>query len=170
MAVIDLGSAQGAVRPCPVHHRVRSEAQSSRASRYTGHEMRRWLLKVLLVLLPLQFVWAAAAPYCGHEQASDAQHVGHHEHVHGTPKSNASDAVSSFAVGDVSPTLDTDCAYCQHSACKSVVFEVPSLADIAQATVQAPADAAPPCVSPIRSNDPIGRDSPESTHEANFLN
>ncbi len=44
--------------------------------------MTRWLLIVLMVLLPAQFSWAAAAPYCAHESNPISFHVGHHAHVH----------------------------------------------------------------------------------------
>ena len=44
--------------------------------------MRRWLTVALLVLLPLQSFWAAAATYCAHEQSAASQHFGHHEHRH----------------------------------------------------------------------------------------
>lgn len=115
-------------------------------------KMHRWLLTILLVLLPLQFVWAAAAPYCGHEQSSDAQHVGHHAHVHRTSKSEVLGAEHSLVTSDAGTTLDNeldnDCAFCQHSACKSVIFEVSSLADIARSAVQSPTDAARPMPEP----------------------
>lgn len=45
--------------------------------------MRRWVLLLLLFVLPIQLVWAAAAPYCAHEgNASTKKHFGHHEHQH----------------------------------------------------------------------------------------
>lgn len=44
--------------------------------------MRRCLVLVLLLWLPLQFSWAAAAGYCGHEQRKGAAHFGHHAHQH----------------------------------------------------------------------------------------
>lgn len=45
--------------------------------------MRRLIAIVLLVLLPLQAVWAAMEPYCLHESSQDeAHHLGHHEHQH----------------------------------------------------------------------------------------
>lgn len=45
--------------------------------------MRRWILLLLLCVLPLQLVWAAAAPYCAHEgSASTKKHFGHHDHQH----------------------------------------------------------------------------------------
>ncbi len=44
--------------------------------------MRRWFAVLLLMLLPLQAVWAAAAPYCAHEEDPATMHVGHHSHEH----------------------------------------------------------------------------------------
>lgn len=44
--------------------------------------MRRWFAILLLVLLPLQALWAAAAPYCAHEENPTSMHVGHHTHEH----------------------------------------------------------------------------------------
>ncbi|MBU0601652.1 MAG: hypothetical protein KKD25_04520 [Gammaproteobacteria bacterium] len=44
--------------------------------------MRRWLSILLLVFLPFQFTWAAAAGYCQHETGAAAQHFGHHDHKH----------------------------------------------------------------------------------------
>ena len=45
---------------------------------------RSFVVLLLLCLLPLQLVWGAAAPYCGHESrsAQTTEHVGHHEHQH----------------------------------------------------------------------------------------
>lgn len=44
--------------------------------------MRRFLVLILLCLLPLQISWAAVADYCGHEQEKTAQHFGHHGDEH----------------------------------------------------------------------------------------
>ncbi len=45
--------------------------------------MRRLIAIFLLVLLPLQAVWAAVEPYCLHESnQGDTHHLGHHEHQH----------------------------------------------------------------------------------------
>jgi len=54
--------------------------------------MRRIVALLLLVLLPLQAIWAAAAPYCQHEDEVASHHIGHHlpEHPHAAP--TASDA------------------------------------------------------------------------------
>lgn len=75
--------------------------------------MRRWLLIALLFVLPLQMVWAAAAPYCAHEAKSSAtKHFGHHEHEHQGTGSPLADAQ-----GDASATAgDVDCGSCQLSA------------------------------------------------------
>ncbi|MCC7545815.1 MAG: hypothetical protein IT506_10035 [Aquabacterium sp.] len=44
--------------------------------------MRRWIAILLLCWLPLQSLWAAAAPYCQHEDSAQATHLGHHQHEH----------------------------------------------------------------------------------------
>lgn len=44
--------------------------------------MRRWILILLLVLVPFQTVWAGTTPYCGHESQGAVAHFGHHEHGH----------------------------------------------------------------------------------------
>lgn len=44
--------------------------------------MRRWFAILLLMFLPLQSLWAAAAPYCAHEESPKSMHVGHHAHEH----------------------------------------------------------------------------------------
>ena len=38
----------------------------------------RWLM----IVLPVQFTWAAASGFCGHESGIAAKHFGHHEHKH----------------------------------------------------------------------------------------
>ena len=43
--------------------------------------MGRWLLTLLFLAVPFQFVWAGAASYCKHESDSAAaMHFGHHVH------------------------------------------------------------------------------------------
>jgi len=44
--------------------------------------MKKFLAIFLLVLLPLQFSWAAMASYCEHETSVTATHPGHHTHDH----------------------------------------------------------------------------------------
>ena len=52
-----------------------------------GALMRRFLLIFMMVLLPLQWSWAAAASVCAHE--SGKSHFGHHEHKHGDDSASA---------------------------------------------------------------------------------
>jgi hypothetical protein len=71
--------------------------------------MRRWLVVFMLLVLPLQFAWAAAAPYCAHETAVAAsKHPGHHQHVH----QDGSDAVDAGDDGGSLGGNHTDCASC----------------------------------------------------------
>lgn len=82
--------------------------------------MRRFLILLFAIVLPLQITWASAAAYCGHETSAPAAattggHFGHHTHEHpGEAKSKA---------GAKLP--DADCAVC-HFATSHVVF--PALA------------------------------------------
>jgi hypothetical protein len=82
--------------------------------------MRRWVSLVLLVLLPLQLSWAAAASYCQHESGpGTVAHFGHHEHEHEPPHADGAPA-GDHAVAEAShdgpdtklPLVDHDCAYC----------------------------------------------------------
>lgn len=77
--------------------------------------MRKWLVMFLLVFLPLQVSWAAAASYCQHEAGASAKHFGHHAHQH--KAADGKDASS-----DPAKTLggDPDCASC-HAGCLSVL-------------------------------------------------
>ena len=42
--------------------------------------MRRLLLLLLLLAVPLQISWAAVSGYCEYEREGTARHFGHHEH------------------------------------------------------------------------------------------
>lgn len=76
--------------------------------------MRRLALLVyLLVVLPFQMVWAAAAPVCGHETELGAKkHFGHHEHKHQS-------TASASGTSDASPDQDTDRLGTSHPDCES---------------------------------------------------
>lgn len=83
--------------------------------------MRSWLITVLLVLLPIQFTWAAAAPYCQHEQATGSFHLGHHVHEHQPSPAEAwqgDDAQDQSVTADGILTVDNDCGYCHLSVAK----------------------------------------------------
>lgn len=80
--------------------------------------MFRLVALLLALLMPLQFVWGAAATYCGHESSGVAtlkavQHFGHHEHVH---KADAKKAADTKLVGD------NDCGTC-HATCSAVTTD-----------------------------------------------
>lgn len=64
--------------------------------------MRRFVLILVLLILPFQFSWAAAARYCQHETASASWHLGHHEHRH---QDSSTDL-------EKKPVIDTDCGVC----------------------------------------------------------
>lgn len=77
--------------------------------------MRKFLAIFLLVLLPLQFSWAAVASYCQHESGVTANHPGHHTHDH--------QAVDQHKPGkDASPSTGVhhDCATC-HLGCAAAL-------------------------------------------------
>lgn len=74
--------------------------------------MRALVLRLLLVLLPLQFLWAGAALACQHEPNPTAMHFGHHT----VAKSQADQS------GDTKPPPSgTDCSVC-HLASSQFVF------------------------------------------------
>lgn len=60
---------------------------------------------LLLVAVPFQFAWGAAALYCQHEQSPQVQHFGHHVHHH-----QSVDEPSGHE-GKLSK-LHEDCGYC----------------------------------------------------------
>ena len=85
----------------------------------------RWVSRALIIfmlmLLPFQFVWGAAAGYCAHEQGAAVKHFGHHVHKHPGKLLKASDQSSpdkkAFAGDD-----DSDCASC-HLGCVNPVMQ-----------------------------------------------
>lgn len=79
------------------------------------HLMLRRLLVALVFILPLQFVWAAVAPYCGHESEPASFHFGHHAQA---PDSEARDKVSSskkLQSGSAMGLDQPDCGQCHAS-------------------------------------------------------
>ncbi|GAA0190093.1 CDF family cobalt-zinc-cadmium transporter CzcI [Ralstonia insidiosa] len=66
--------------------------------------MRRFVLIFVLLILPFQFSWAAAARYCQHEKATATWHLGHHEHRHQQPEGKTD--------AEKKPFVDTDCGVC----------------------------------------------------------
>lgn len=78
--------------------------------------MRRLIAIFLLVLLPLQAVWAAVEPYCLHESSQgDTHHLGHHEHHHTDASSDHPGGDAADKDGPASAMLDHD-----HHCCSAV--------------------------------------------------
>lgn len=103
--------------------------------------MHRLLAIFLLVFLPLQAVWAAAAPYCGHEETVQATHVGHHAHDHEDSQLDLDDG---GLTGD-----HADCDACQGGA--NAMVSLPQVAPPSAARTHARAlhgalPAAPPSI------------------------
>ena len=71
---------------------------------------------VLMLILPVQFGWAAVAGYCHHETGEAAKHFGHHEHQHRA----AQDGASKDSKAPTSLGADTDCGVCHLSAAQPV--------------------------------------------------
>ena len=114
--------------------------------------MRRWLVVFMLLVLPFQVIWAAAAPYCAHETAAAAsKHPGHHQHVHqdGSDVVNAGDDVGGKAV------KHTDCASCHAGAAATLPLPVAGLPS-------APRDGVGEQPPPrYRSHTPSGPERPD---------
>jgi hypothetical protein len=85
--------------------------------------MRRWVVVFLLLVVPAQLIWAAAAPYCGHETSTAGKrHFGHHEHRHqsGDPAAASAADQSAWPGGS-----DADCDACHLGA--SAALPVPTV-------------------------------------------
>ena len=86
--------------------------------------MRRWIVLLLMVVLPLQLGWAAAANLCLDEPSTQAPHFGHHLHA----EAEADDAVTTDAAVSAqaaeaadahdasAPNADNDCG-CSGQLC-----------------------------------------------------
>lgn len=104
--------------------------------------MRRFVAILLLMVLSVQFSWAAAASYCEHEQDATPQHIGHHEHQHAQaePGLDKSPADAPDEDGSKKATgAHADCAYCHLSAAKN--FSTLTMA-LPRSTASSPALAA----------------------------
>ena len=92
----------------------------------------RALLLALLLVLPLQFSWAATARYCGHEAAQtqpEGQHPGHHSHQHRTVQGKATQASSWVLTRTAASQLpDADCGFCHASVAPYALTQSPSQA------------------------------------------
>lgn len=96
--------------------------------------MRRFLMMLIMVLLPLQLSWAAAAAYCQHESNPAITHFGHHVHKHLVKGESSKSDPSVSKLG-----TDDDCFVC-HLSGVGIAFS-PSVIVPAQAI---PVDATAP--------------------------
>jgi hypothetical protein len=92
--------------------------------------MRRWFAILLLVLLSLQSLWVAAAPYCAHEENPVSMHIGHHTHQH------QGDQLDDDSAGGLG-TLHSDCNVC-HGAGGVVPAQVIASASVGPSDLAAP--------------------------------
>lgn len=82
------------------------------------------MFALLLIVVPFQWVWGAAAPYCAHESGTSAKgHFGHHEHKHQTESESVA---AGGGADDSKSAFHTDCEACHlgSSAFVPVVFQV----------------------------------------------
>lgn len=70
--------------------------------------MRRLLLIFLLMVVPFQLSWGAAAAYCRHESNPAVSHFGHHAHQHAASSEESKSSPAKLQFGG-----DSDCAVCQ---------------------------------------------------------
>ena len=70
--------------------------------------MRRFVLLFLMLILPLQWSWAAVASVCRHETGSAAQHLGHHVHEHAVALDDTTADTTTDTDG-VNVWFDADC-------------------------------------------------------------
>ena len=116
--------------------------------------MRRFVAILLLMLLPLQAIWAAAAPYCQHEGERQGEaashHIGHHQ-----PEHHHADGEGDHG-GSAGSAEHSDCHVCHGGVVLS--HEVRTVQVLASATQPVPPEAhgltAPPSERPERPKWP----------------
>ncbi|MCD6672684.1 MAG: hypothetical protein LT106_07500 [Burkholderiaceae bacterium] len=115
--------------------------------------MRRWMFAMLLLVLPFQMIWAAAAPYCAHEtNTSASKHFGHHEHRH---QAGGEITPALGDDGNGSGTYHADCATC-HLGCAATLSAL-----IPTAALLLPAASPVAGASSYTSHVPSGPERPD---------
>lgn len=85
--------------------------------------MKRLLIILMLIVVPLQLSWAAAAAYCEHESNPKTVHFGHHEHKHvASAEEIKTDKFKSAAA------VDGDCTSCHLGGIAILTIPAPALA------------------------------------------
>lgn len=98
--------------------------------------MKKFLLIILLTILPIQYAWSMAAVYCQHEQLNEkhpVSHFGHHGHQHQAQAGDEDD-------DDHQPgktKVHSDCEVCHHAVQVSVL-DAPGVATLATSSGYAP--------------------------------
>ncbi len=89
--------------------------------------MRRFLILLFAIMLPLQFAWAGAAAYCNHESAQQGNgtaianwHFGHHSHAHQGKLSQHGNSDSKEGKDNIK-LPDLDCAVCHFASAQLVL-------------------------------------------------
>lgn len=112
--------------------------------------MRRLLIILMLMVVPFQLSWAAAAAYCQHESNPAVSHFGHHTHQH-----SASTAESKSSMPKAQLGVDDDCATCHLGGIGIAPMESFSLTlDMAPANVRVTHNAYPISIRPHRPERP----------------
>lgn len=84
--------------------------------------MKRLLIILMFLIVPLQLSWAAAAAYCEHETNPSTVHFGHHEHKHIASADEKADTSKSAAA------VDGDCTTCHLGGIAILSMPVPMMA------------------------------------------
>jgi hypothetical protein len=88
--------------------------------------VRKALVLIMLLLLPIQFVWGAATGYCQHETRTADTHFGHHVHEH---QAKLATRLKDSAEVDRSIGGDhLDCPSCHLTSVSAVLYQVPLMA------------------------------------------
>lgn len=85
--------------------------------------MKKLFIIFLLMVLPFQYSWAAAAAYCQHEK-EPTTHFGHHSHQHQDVAQNSTETAedeSDFA------QVHSDCGVCQFAGQASFLTTLPKV-------------------------------------------
>lgn len=116
-------SEQRSRRSMKCAHLEPSLARGIAAATIAG--VRKALVLIMLVLLPIQFVWGAATGYCQHETRTADTHFGHHVHEHqAKPATGSKDlAKADRSIGGDHP----DCPSCHLTSVSAVLDQVPAM-------------------------------------------
>ena len=96
--------------------------------------MRRFIAILLLMLVPLQAAFGAAANYCQDERAEVASHFGHHEHEGAPVVVDTSEEGSSWT--------EADCQICHLASAQAAVSFEAAVCLNAQNVIHPPETAA----------------------------